>query len=167
MLPIGIIAAQPASGAAATPTCTKASGTFKFTPPLPASGGVKSTLSSVGTVSGCTGGGVTSGKTTFKSNPPTTKSTCSTLAHPSATGTKGTFTILWSNNKTSTVTKTFTIKQGTGANLVYATTVGKITSGQFVGKTISGAVKFTLTAPACPTKGGTYTQKKGVLFTVK
>ena len=70
LLPLGVITAGPA---AAVPviTCTKASGTFKFTPPLPASGGVKSTLTSTGTVSGCTGGGGASGKTSFKSNPPT------------------------------------------------------------------------------------------------
>jgi hypothetical protein len=86
MLPIGAIAAQPA-GAATVTQYTKAAGTFKFTPPLPKTGGVKSTLSSSGTISGCTGGGVKSGKTTFKANPPTTKSTCATLANPSKTGT--------------------------------------------------------------------------------
>jgi hypothetical protein len=73
---------------------------------------------------------------------------------------------VWNNGKTSTVSKTFTIKQDP-KTLVNATTVGKITSGAFVGKTISGAVTFKLTAPACPTKGGTYTNKKGVNFVIK
>src|SRR5206468_3458390 len=114
--------------------CLHAKGTFKFTPPLPISGpGVKSTLTSSGSVYGCTGKGGASGKTSFKSNPPTTKSSCATLVHPSATGTKGTLTIRWVNGKVSTA-KGFVIKQQ--ANLVDATTTGKITSGAFVGKLI-------------------------------
>jgi hypothetical protein len=162
MLPIGVITAQPA-GAAPIITCLHAKGTFKFTPPLPKTGGVKSTLTSQGTVSSCTGQGGASGKTSFKSNPPTTKSTCATLAHPSATGTKGTLTIKWVNGKVSTA-KGFVIKQQ--ANLVDATTTGKITSGSFVGKLIKGVVTFKLNSPACPTTGGTYTNKKGTKFTV-
>jgi hypothetical protein len=51
------------------------------------------------------------------------------------------------------------VKQGTGANLATATTTGKITSGLFVGKKITGSITFKLSAPACPTKGGTYKQK--------
>ena len=140
-----------------------AKGTFKFNPPLPAKGGVKSTLTSQGTVSSCTGKGGASGKTSFKSNPPTTKSSCATLVHPSATGTKGTLTIRWVNGKVSTA-KGFVIKQQ--ANLVDATTTGKITSGAFVGKVIKGVVTFKLSSPACPAKGGTYTNKKGTKFTV-
>src|SRR5262249_9888281 len=101
----------------------------------------------------------------FKSNPPTTTSNCATLAKPTKTGTKGTFIVHWANGKTSTVSKIFTIIQNP-QTLVDATTTGKITSGAFVGKLIKGAVTFKLTAPACPTKGGTYTQKKGVKFTV-
>jgi hypothetical protein len=164
MLPIGVLTAGPAA-AAPIITCLHAKGTFKFTPPLPASGGVKSTLTAQGSVYSCTGKGGSSGKTSFKSNPPTTKSTCSTLAHPNPAGTKGTLTIKWVNGKVSTA-KGFVIKQGTGSNISSATTTGKITSGAFVGKLIKGAVTFKLSSPACPTKGGTYTEKKGTKFTV-
>ena len=162
MLPIGVLTAGPAA-AAPIITCLHAKGTFKFTPPLPATGGVKSTLTSNGTVTGCTGKGGASGKTSFKSNPPTTKSTCSTLAHPTAAGTKGTLVIHWVNGKVST-SKGFVIKQQ--SNLTDATTTGKITSGAFVGKLIKGVVTFKLSSPACPAKGGTYTNKKGTKFTV-
>ena len=67
------------------------------------------------------------------------------------------------NGKVST-SKGFVIKQQ--SNLTDATTTGKITSGAFVGKLIKGVVTFKLSSPACPTKGGTYTNKKGTKFTV-
>jgi hypothetical protein len=163
MLPVGVVTAQPAAAVAHLITCTKASGTFKFTPPLPATGGVKSTLTATGTVSGCSGPGGASGHTSFKSDPATTTSNCATLAHPSASGTKGTLTINWVNGKKST-SHPFVVKQL--SDLTDATTKGKVTSGAFVGKAINGTVTFKLSAPACPAKGGTYTKKKGTNFTV-
>jgi hypothetical protein len=165
MAPVGVIATAGPAAAAPVVKCTKASGTFKFSPPLPLASKpkIKTTLSSKGTVKSCTGsGGVKSGATVFKANPPTTKSNCSNLANPSTTGTKGTFTITWNNGKKSVVTKKFTVKQGTGANIATATTTGKITSGLFVGKPIKGSITFALAAGSCSTKpasGGTYKQK--------
>jgi hypothetical protein len=169
MLPVGLTAIAPAGSAAALPTCNAAKGTFKFTPALQlkttAKGGV---LSSAGTLASCSGGGVTAGKTVFKSPKGTTASGCSTLIKPDpkSKGTIGAFTITWSNKKTSTA-KTFAIKQT--AALVDATTIGKITSGLFVGKTIKGTVTFTLNKGGCstvPATGGTYINKKATKFTI-
>jgi hypothetical protein len=164
------ITATSASGAAATPTCKAAKGTFKFTPPLPLVTTIKGgKLTSTGTITGCSGGGVTSGKTTFTSAKSTTASGCTTLIKPDpkSKGTLGTFTVKWNNGKSSTA-KSFYIKQTKA--LVDATTTGKITSGAFVGKSISGTITFTLNKGGCTTKpasGGTYVAKKGTKFTIK
>jgi hypothetical protein len=170
MLPIGVIAAAPAGSAAATPTCTAAKGTFKFTPPLPASGGVISNLSSAGTVSGCTGGGVTSGKTSFvQTVKSTTKSSCATLAKPTGKPTIGKFVVTWNNKKTSTATG-FKVTQSK-TTVTNASTTGKITAGLFKGKSITGAVTFKLatsgSGASLKCTGGTYTNVKGVKFVIK
>jgi hypothetical protein len=164
------ITATAASGAAATPTCKSAKGTFKFSPGLPVKGTIKGgKLTSSGPITGCSGGGVTSGKASFTSAKSTTASGCSTLTKPDpkSKGTLGAFTIKWNNGKTSTA-KTFYIKQTKA--IVDATTIGKITSGLFVGKTIKGTITFALAKGSCSTKpatGGTYVAKKGTTFTVK
>jgi hypothetical protein len=170
MLPIGVIAANAAGGAAALPTCTAAAGTFKFTPPLPASGGVISNLSSAGTVTGCTGGGVKSGHTTFKQTvKSTTKGSCATLAKPTGKPTVGLFTVTWNTGKTSTA-KVFNVTQSK-TTITNATTTGKITSGMFVGKTITGTVTFALktsgSGSSLKCTGGTYKNAKGVKFVIK
>ena len=170
MLSAGVATAGSASGAAATPTCSTAKGTFKFSPGLPVTGTIKGgKLTSTGTITGCAGGGVTSGKTTFTSAKSTTASGCSTLLKPDpkSKGTLGTFSVKWNNGSTSTA-KTFYIKQTKA--IVDATTSGKITSGAFVGKTISGTITFTVAKGSCTTKpatGGTYVGKKGTKFAVK
>jgi hypothetical protein len=176
MLAVGLLApavvftAAPA-GAAAGVTCTKASGTFKFTPPLPITGTIKGgKLTSTGTISGCSGGGVTSGKTSFVSAPSKTPAGCKTLLapDPKSKGTLGTLTIKWNNGKTS-ISKNLYIKQTKA--IVDATTKGTVTSGTaFKGKAINGTITFKINSGACTTKpasGGTYTQKKGTKFTVK
>ena len=100
-----VVMTAPSGAAAATPTCNSAAGTFKFTPSLPASGGVLANLSSAGTVTGCAGGGVTSGKTVFtQTTKSTTKSSCATLAKPTGKPTVGKFVVTWNNGKTSTAT---------------------------------------------------------------
>jgi hypothetical protein len=170
MLSAGVATAGSASGAAATPTCKAAKGTFKFTPPLPLTGTIKGgKLTAAGTLSGCTGGGVTSGKTTFTSAKSTTASGCSTLVKPDpkSKGTKGSFTVKWNNGSSSTAA-VFYIKQTKA--IVDATTTGKITKGAFVGKTITGTITFALAAGSCGTKaatGGTYVAKKASKFVVK
>jgi len=173
MLPIGVITAGSA-GAATVTQCSAAAGTATFTPPVAkgptaATQGPKrsSKLSSSGTVSGCAGGGVKSGKTKFVQTSKPTPGNCYTLLNPKASspGTLGTLTITWNTGKVSTA-KGFKIKQTAATT---ATTTGKITSGQFAGKTIKGTVSF------APKKGDcvnsdlsqvSYTNKKGTKFVI-
>jgi|SRR4051812_36663053 len=152
LVPAGVMVSQQAGAAAATPSCKTAAGTATFNPPLPdltSTAKVKGTLSAVGTVGKCTGGGVTSGKTKFTSPKSKTGANCATLAKPDpkSKGTIGTIVITWNNKKTSTA-KVFTIKQVTGSP-THANTTGKITAGLFVGKSISGQVAYTLPKGAC------------------
>ena len=173
MLPIGIITAAPA-GAATVTQCSAAAGTGTFTPAIAkgitaATQGPKrsSKLSSTGTVSGCVGGGVKSGKTKFVQTSKPTPGNCYTLLHPKASspGTLGTLTITWNTNAVSTA-KGFKIKQTTATE---ATTTGKITSGKFVGKTIKGTVSFKPKQGDCVNsdlKSVSYTNKKGTKFVI-
>jgi len=152
MLPIGIIAAAPA-GAATVTQCGKAAGTATFKPPLPklsSNTKVKSKLTSTGTVSGCVGGGVTKGTTKFTQTSASTPANCQTLVSPTASSapTKGTLTITWAPGKVSTAAG-FAIKQ---TDATHATTKGKITSGQFKGKSINGMVEFTPESGGCTSK---------------
>ena len=160
MLPVGILASSPA-GAAGGTTCKAAAGKATFNPPLPiftSVAKVKGTLSAAGTITKCTGGGVTKATTKFTSPKSTTGANCTTLSKPDpkSKGTIGTFTITWGPGKTSTVAK-FAIKQT--KNPVQATTTGKITKGLFVGSSVTGKVQYTLPANACtkaPLKTVTY-----------
>ena len=161
-----VVIGSPAGAAAATPTCNSAAGTFKFTPGLPATGGVLANLSSAGTVTGCAGGGVTSGKTVFtQTTKSTTTSSCTTLAKPTGKPTVGKFVVTWNNGKTSTATG-FNVTQST-KTITNATTTGKITAGLFVGKSIAGAVTFKLSVVGGKCVGGSYTAAKGVKFVIK
>ena len=165
LLPM-VVMTSPGGAAAATPTCNTAAGTFKFTPGLPASGGIIANLGSAGTVGGCSGGGVTSGKTVFTQTvKSTTKASCGTLAKPTGKPTTGKFVVTWNNGKTSTATK-FNVTQST-KTITNATTTGKITAGLFVGKSISGAVSFKLSVVGGKCVGGTYSAAKGVKFVIK
>jgi hypothetical protein len=169
LLPAGVIAAQPAS--AAGNSCTKAAGSATFKPPLPKIGNpkkVSAKLASVGTVSGCTGGGVKSGKTSFTQTSKPRPANCTTLVtvKKSDPPTVGTLTIKWNNGKTSTA-KGFKIKQTAATE---ATTTGKVTAGLFVGKTISGTITFTPQKDGCTKKDlakVTYVNKKGTKFVLK
>jgi hypothetical protein len=161
-----VVMAAPSGATAATPTCSGAAGTFKFTPGLPASGGIIANLSSAGTVTGCSGGGVTSGKTVFtQTTKSTTKASCGTLAKPTGKPTVGKFVVTWNTGKTSTATA-FNVTQST-KTITNATTTGKITAGLFIGKSIAGAVSFKLSVVGGKCVGGTYSAAKGVKFVIK
>jgi len=177
LLPIGVITANAAGGAAATPTCGATKGTAKFTPALPKitnppskAKKVLSKLTATGTLSGCAGGGVTGGSVKFTQTSKPTPGNCSTLAAPSKTskGTIGTLVITWAGGKGTSTATAFTVKQT--AAIVDATTTGKITSGLFAGKTITGTTTYTLPKGACSTADLStlsYTNKKGTKFVIK
>ena len=168
MVPLGVITAQPAAAATVT-QCSKAAGSATFTPPLPKLGSTKKTnskLTATGTVSGCVGGGVKSGKTKFVQTSKPTPGNCSTIVQPSKTNaTYGTLTITWNTGKVSTA-KGFKIHQ---TDSTTATTTGKITSGKFAGKTIKATVTFTPESGGCTSKDlahVTYVNKKGTKFVI-
>jgi hypothetical protein len=105
-----------------------------FTPGLPVKGStVTSSLSLVGTLGGCSGGGVKSGLVTFRSSksPPTNCQTYTTVYGPSSKGAVGTETIKWNTGKTSTITLTLKLQSSGAANLSNLT--GTVTSGLFQG----------------------------------
>jgi hypothetical protein len=162
------LTASPGGAAPASPSCKVAAGKLTFNPPLPdlskPNKTVNPTLTAVGTVSKCSGGGVSAGRTKFTSPKSTTGANCTTLGapDPKSKGTVGTMVITWNNKKTSTA-KAFTIKQ-TAANPTVANTTGKITAGAFKGKNISGQIVYSLPKDGCkrghPLKSVTYSQKK-------
>jgi hypothetical protein len=171
MLPLGVVTANPATGAAKTPTCGVAKGTATFKPPLPKETNktVKAKLGAKGSISKCVGGGVKSGSITFTQTSKPEAGNCQTLAEvkPGDKPTVGKLVIKWNNGKTSTAGK-FTIKQT--KSVVDAGTTGKITAGLFKGKTIKGTTTYKLPTGACSTKNLaklTYTNKKGTKFVIK
>ena len=165
-----MITASPAAAANAV-TCTKAAGTGTFTPPLPKIGSTtkeKSKLTSTGTVSGCTGSGVKSGKTKFTQTSTPEPGNCQTLVEVKSTDkpTKGTLVITWNNAKKSTAAG-FTIKQ---TDATHANTTGKITAGYLKGKVISGKIVFKPESGGCTTKNlskVTYTNTPKTKFIIK
>jgi hypothetical protein len=171
MLPLGVITAGAAGGAAKTPACAAAKGTATFKPPLPkdANKKVKAKLNATGSITKCVGGGVKSGKITFTQTSKPEPANCVTLAEvkPTDKPTVGKLVIKWNNGKSSTAAG-FKIKQT--KSVVDATTTGKITAGLFKGKTIKGTTTYKLPAGACSTKNlskVTYTNKKGTKFVIK
>lgn len=147
ILPLGIITAGPA-GAAGGTTCKTFTGTVVFHPPLPPLGSstkVKGYFTVTGKLSGCSGGGVTSGAVSGKSVPSTTGSNCTTLA-TSKTPSKVNLTTKWNNGKTSTGPSTSTPTK----NPTIQNVAGSITSGtQFKGLHLSTQVQYTLPKGAC------------------
>lgn len=153
-VPAGIGTFSPADAVGGT-VCSTAAGKGTFSPALPKLGSavkVKGTLVAAGTVGKCVGGGVTFGHTSFNSPKSTTGANCTTLAKPdpASKGIIGTFTVKWNTGKSSTA-KTFTIKQVKGAP-TKATVTGKITTGLFLGSTMSGTVQYKIPAGGCATK---------------
>ncbi len=120
-----------------TPTCTKASGTVTFTPPLPTSGStVKSKVKLTGKESSCSGGGVTAAK--LVANAMLNKSTnCSGVANDGSVRIVGTLTLTWKVHKTSTAS--FTLKPESGER---GLVTGTITKGQFKGKSLAQTLQL-------------------------
>jgi len=151
MLPIGLIASP--AGAAVKTTCKTASGSATFTPALPKVGStakVKSTIKIAGAkVAGCKGGGVTSAKlaATVKF---ANASNCDSLLAGKPTGAKGTETITWSNNKTSTVSIALA---GFAGKPTQTKVTGTVTSGQFKGAKQSGTLAYTPLNGGCTSAG--------------
>jgi hypothetical protein len=162
-LALGMSAAVAAPGGAATPvqTCTKLSGSATFSPglgPVPAN----NTVSAKGTLAGCTPNKATGGAGVLTATIKVPGGSCVKLA----TGNQklsGTGSAKWKNQKTSKYSLTFTT--GAGKNITVATVTGKVTSGLFAGKKVSGQIAFTVKAGqnctlAHPVKNITFKQTK-------
>jgi hypothetical protein len=153
IVPIGLIASGPAGAAAATlPTCKTLKGVQKYSPALPALSQKTTVTSKVTikvTVSGCTGGGVTGSVNTSAYS--YAGNCLSLITHKGAI--KGTASVTWSNNKTSTMTTALTTTSKPGVQPVLATLVAKVTKGQFLGTTSTEKLKITLPPGACTKVG--------------
>jgi hypothetical protein len=165
-VPAGVLVSQSASAAGGT-TCAKGSGTFTISPPLPKLGAketneITATSKSKGTLSGCSGGGVTSAKSVtaaFKFADPTNCDSVIDLKEPAAVPpTVGPLVITWNTGKTSTVASA-KLTGAVPAKVGALHTGGKITSGVFVGLTVSANITFKQGAGQCVSaafSSGTY-----------
>jgi hypothetical protein len=154
-LPVGVISASSA-GAANTvlPKCKSLQGTQTYSPGLPPTSSntlVLPTVKTNLTITGCTGGGIKSGKSTG-SQKATTKTNCKKLfadAGKPAKPTKG--TIVWSNGQKSTTSNVLTVT-GLKGTKILATLVSTYTGGLGKGKKSTVKVEATPNAGWCTTK---------------
>ena len=132
------------AGAATLVTCAKPTGSVAFVPGLGATPKIQTTTFTL-PVTGCKGGGVTSGSSKGSAKG-TTKSSCGTFAAAGKTITK--VTITWNTKKTSAATLTTTVSIS-GKTGITATVSGRISAGLFVGKTLKTKVGITIPKNVC------------------
>jgi len=155
------------TGAATANQCKVFKGYATFNPPVPAGANkVTSTITIHGTVSGCSPSNLTGGTGTVTGTIKGTKpGNCTTTVQGGNTQ-KGTSTTKWKNGKSSKFS--VTVKEGTGPNYNIATITGKVTSGLFAGKLVSGQTKFSpANSGACtsaPLKKVTFVQTKPLVL---
>jgi hypothetical protein len=151
VLSFGVVGTQQV-GAATGTTCSTVKGTATFIPPLPKHGStteVASVIKSHGTVSGCSGGGVTGGtfKSKVKIHDPTN---CDALlsGDNGETPPSGTITTTWNTGATSIAA----IKlQPVSGQVTQSHVVGTVTSGLFLGDHVDVTVSFTPKSGDCIT----------------
>ncbi len=147
----GAVTAFTAAPAYAAPlqSCAKVTGTATFAPGL-SNTPKNNTITAKGAETACTPAAATGGAGTLAATIKVTAGSCAKLATGKQKLT-GTATSTWKNKKTSKYSLTFTT--GTGTTATTATITGKVISGLFVGKKLTGAVKFTVTGtPNCTSK---------------
>ena len=148
LIPVGVLAAGSAGAATATlPTCTKLTGTVKYSPALPKIGNstkVTSTSTTSLKITGCSGGGITSGTISGTS---TYTGNCTTLLTPSTKPLIS--TVKWSNGKSSSLSTTTKTTSKTGVTPITAILTSKITAGLGVGRTTTVPVKIVAAPGAC------------------
>jgi hypothetical protein len=133
----GVMAA-PASAVAPVQTCPKLTAAATLSPGIK-NAASNQTLTAKGSLSGCTVATTTGGAGTLTASVKIAAASCAKLA-TGGQKLSGTGATTWKNKKVSKYALTFTT--GTGKNLLIATITGKVSSGLFVGKKVSGAVKF-------------------------
>jgi hypothetical protein len=138
-LAMGVAVAAPGSAVVHSQSCAHLTGTATLTPGLSTTP-TNQTATAHGNNTTCTpvattgGSGVTNAKLTIS------QGSCAKLAAGNQKF-SGTASTKWKNAKTSSYTLTFTT--GTGSTATVATITGKVSAGLFVGKAITGAIKFT------------------------
>jgi hypothetical protein len=147
VLPFGGMAAAP-TGAAGGTKCNKITGTAQFTPSLFVLSRKKkraATVTSTGTFSRCTGGGVSSG--TFTASYKIASGNCTTLLTYNPTPITVKIITTWNSNQTSTATiKIHAIKTEPQKHTV----TGVITAGLFKGSHATATFTFAfVTKGAC------------------
>ena len=169
LVPVGVIGAGSVGAATNTklPTCKSLGGTQTYTPGLPKRGVatlVKPVTKTDIKITGCTGGGITSGVSTSSSK--ATKGTnCDALfaaAGKPATPSAG--TIKWSNGQTSTTSNVLTVT-GLTPTGVTAKLVSKYTAGLGKGKTSTVLVNAVLNKGWCATAALTKSTFKSTKIT--
>ena len=135
LIPVGVVAAEPA-GAAAGTSCKTLTGTATITPGLGATAKTQ-TIAGTSAIGGCAGGGVTKGTSKGKNVVP--NATCTSMLK---VGTKSTITqtITWNTGKTSTLVGSSV----TGPKFGQAKTTLKITKGAFAGLHASQTIAFVI-----------------------
>ena len=149
LLPMGLIAAAPAGAAAPKTTCSKASGTATFKPPLPAltsTAVVKPVITVTGTLTGCKGGGVTSAKIKAVLKQ-AIAGNCTTLLKGATANISGSETLTWNTKATSTV-KTLKLA-GVKGNATQTNATGAVTAGLFLKAKQTGTLAFTPLNKGC------------------
>jgi len=154
MIPAGILVTTPASAATPTTKCKKLKGTQHFNPSLPKLGSTKKVTSkttATATISGCVGGGVTSGKVV--TTPGKYVGNCTTLlSQKKGTVTKGTAKITWNNTKTSNVATTLTSLSSPGTANPKLKLVTKFVKGLFAGHTSTTTITASAPSGSCTSK---------------
>jgi hypothetical protein len=160
--PLTAISVAPSAGAATPPkqVCKKVAGTATFTPGL-VNTPRDNTVKAKGNMTGCTPAAKTGGSGVLTATIKVVKGSCLKLATGNQT-IKGNATTTWKNKKVSKYS--LTLKTGSGANATTANITGKVTSGLFVGRPVTGQVKFKVSGtPNCttkPVKAATFTSSK-------
>ena len=172
VVPAGIMAAAPA-GAAGGTKCKGGSSTATFSPPLtPAAAKVQKPVrdtvkTTAGTLSGCTGGGVTGATFTYvgvKAKAP--GDTCLSLAKFSTNSvTSGVLTVKWKPTGISTIPVSFHKVKGKATS---NTVTGTVKTGLFKGAKISSAFAYTFVPKTgCVTTPGAKVSVKITATTLK
>ena len=151
---VGLTAAPAGSAVATGPTCKTFVASVTVRPALPKLGSnlvVNATVSSIGHIGGCTGGGVTGAAFTdsykYKGN-------CTTFVTGKGGVTKaGPSSLSWSNGKPSVATTTAALASKAGSMPVILELTSKITKGQFAGTSASGKVKAVAPGGSCTKTG--------------
>jgi len=134
-----VVAAAPSDAATPVQKCTKVKGAATLTPGIQKAKKAQK-VTAKGTLSGCTPAAKTGGSGTITASLKVAPGNCTTLAQGGSKFT-GTAKTVWKNKKTSSYALTFTT--GKGKNATVATLAGKVSTGLFKGKKVTGAIKFT------------------------